>query len=74
MPTIKLKGLPRSQFLLQGRLSVQCLVEQIEKASNLCALLGEDIATGRLPKSKLAFIHKMVGAICYRNAKSYFQF
>lgn len=40
----------------------------------LCALLGDDIASGRLPKSEMPFIHKMVSDICYHNAKAYFQF
>lgn len=40
----------------------------------LCAVLGDDIATGRLPKSELPFIHDMVAGICYRNAKDYFKF
>lgn len=40
----------------------------------LCAVLGNDIATGRLPKSELPFIHDMVAGICYRNAKDYFKF
>ena len=40
----------------------------------LCSMLGDDIQSGRLPESELPFIHKMVGDICYRNAKDYFQF
>ena len=40
----------------------------------LCSMLGDDIQSGRLPESELPFIHKMVGDICYRNAKEYFQF
>lgn len=40
----------------------------------LCAVLGEDLASGRLPKSEMTFIHKMVKGICYGNAKEYFGF
>ena len=40
----------------------------------LCPMLGDDIQSGRLPESELPFIHKMVGDICYHNAKEYFQF
>ena len=40
----------------------------------LCSMLGDNIQSGRLPESELPFIHKMVGDICYRNAKEYFQF
>ncbi len=40
----------------------------------LCAVLGEDLASGRLPKSEMPFIHKMVKGICYGNAKEYFGF
>ena len=40
----------------------------------LCNLLGEDIASGRLPKSEMAFLHKMVQDISYNNADNYFGF
>ena len=40
----------------------------------LCNLLGEDIESGRLPRSEMDTIHGMVRDICYYNAKRYFQF
>jgi len=40
----------------------------------LCNLLGEDIASGRLPKSEMAFLHQMVQDISYNNADKYFGF
>ncbi len=40
----------------------------------LCNLLGEDIESGRLPRSEMDTIHAMVRDICYNNAKNYFQF
>ena len=40
----------------------------------LCNVLGEDIQSGRLPKSEMHFIHQMVQDISYNNAKRYFGF
>lgn len=40
----------------------------------LCDVLGRDLDTGRLPEEELPFIEKMVGDICYNNAKTYFGF
>ena len=40
----------------------------------LCNVLGEDIAAGKLPKSEMEFIHKMVKDISYNNAENYFKF
>ena len=40
----------------------------------LCNLLGEDIESGRLPRSEMDTIDGMVRDICYYNAKRYFQF
>lgn len=40
----------------------------------LCSVIGEDIESGRLPKSEMDYIHKMVADICYYNAKQYFNF
>lgn len=40
----------------------------------LCNELGKDIQSGRLPKSEIHFIHKMVQDISYNNAKRYFGF
>ena len=40
----------------------------------LCNLLGEDIASGKLPKSEMAFLHQMVQDISYNNADRYFGF
>ena len=39
----------------------------------LCNLLGNDIEKGELPND-LPWIGKMVGDICYYNAKHYFKF
>lgn len=40
----------------------------------LCDLLGEDVESGRLPKSELPRIGHMVEDISYLNAKNYFKF
>ena len=40
----------------------------------LCNLIGEDVALGKLPKSEMAFLHKMVQDISYNNADQYFGF
>jgi len=40
----------------------------------LCDILGNDLESGRLPKSEMSFIHKMVEDISYNNAKTYFNF
>ena len=40
----------------------------------LCNLIGEDLASGKLPVSEMDFIHKMVRGISYENAKNYFNF
>lgn len=40
----------------------------------LCNLLGKDIEQGILPAQEMNFIGKMVGNICYNNAKGYFGF
>lgn len=40
----------------------------------LCNELGKDVQSGRLPKSEMHFIHKMVQDISYNNAKRYFGF
>lgn len=40
----------------------------------LCNLIGEDIQNGKLPKSEMAFIHRMVQDISYNNADKYFEF
>lgn len=40
----------------------------------LCNLIGEDLATGKLPVSEMDFIHQMVRGISYENAKNYFNF
>ncbi len=40
----------------------------------LCSLIGEDIASGRLPAGEMDFIKQMVADICYYNAKRYFNF
>ena len=40
----------------------------------LCNVIGEDIESGRLPKSEMDYIHKMVADISYYNAKQYFNF
>lgn len=39
----------------------------------LCNLLGEEMASGELPKD-LEMVGKMVSDICYHNAKNYFDF
>ncbi|MDR2885176.1 MAG: glucuronate isomerase [Rikenellaceae bacterium] len=40
----------------------------------LCDVLGRDIEQGKLPKSEIAWIGKMVADISYHNAKRYFEF
>lgn len=40
----------------------------------LCNLIGEDIQSGKLPKSEMPFLHQMVQDISYNNAHNYFQF
>jgi len=40
----------------------------------LCNLIGEDVASGKLPKSEMAFLHQMVKDISYNNADQYFGF
>ena len=40
----------------------------------LCNVLGEDLRTGRLPKSEMPFIHQMVKDISYFHARNYFGF
>ncbi len=40
----------------------------------LCNIIGEDIENGKLPRSEMDFIGKMVEDICYYNAKNYFGF
>ena len=40
----------------------------------LCNLIGEDIETGKLPRSEMDFLKKMVADISYYNAKQYFNF
>lgn len=40
----------------------------------LCTVLGDDIASGKLPASEMEFIGKMVQDISYNNAKNYFNF
>ena len=40
----------------------------------LCDVLGKDIEDGKLPRSEMPFIHKMVSDISYNNAKNYFGF
>lgn len=40
----------------------------------LCNELGKDVQSGRLPKSEMHLIHKMVQDISYNNAKRYFGF
>lgn len=40
----------------------------------LCNMIGEDVDNGKLPKSEMKFIHKMVGDISYNNAKKFFEF
>lgn len=38
----------------------------------LCSLLGEDVESGRLPRSEMDFLKQMVADISYFNAKRYF--
>ncbi|MBO4761680.1 MAG: glucuronate isomerase, partial [Bacteroidales bacterium] len=40
----------------------------------LCNMLGEDVESGKLPRSEMAFIHQMVKDISYNNADKYFGF
>ena len=40
----------------------------------LCNLIGEDLRKGKLPRSEMAFLGKMVEDIAYNNAKNYFGF
>ncbi len=40
----------------------------------LCDVLGRDIEDGKLPKSEMKTIGKMVADISYNNAKNYFEF
>ena len=40
----------------------------------LCSVIGEDVESGRLPKSEMSRIHQMVQDISYYNAKSFFSF
>ena len=40
----------------------------------LCNLLGNDVESGQLPASELAFIGQMVKDISYNNAKTFFEF
>lgn len=40
----------------------------------LCNLIGEDVVNGKLPKSEMAFLHKMVQDISYNNADTFFGF
>jgi glucuronate isomerase len=41
----------------------------------LCNLLGSDIENGLLPRDEIDFIGKeIVQAVCYKNAKGYFNF
>lgn len=40
----------------------------------LCNVIGQDIEDGKLPKSEMEFIGKMVEGISYYNAKNYFEF
>ena len=40
----------------------------------MCDVLGADIESGRLPKTEMEFIGKMVEDISYNNAKNYFNF
>jgi glucuronate isomerase len=40
----------------------------------LCSVIGEDVESGRLPKSEMTFLHRMVKGICYNNADRYFGF
>ncbi len=40
----------------------------------LCNLIGEDIEKGKLPKSEMDFLHRMVKDISYNNARDFFKF
>lgn len=40
----------------------------------LCDILGEEVDKGKLPRSEMDFIHRMVRDISYNNAKQYFNF
>ena len=40
----------------------------------LCSVIGEDVESGRLPKSEMSRIHQMVQDISYNNAKNFFNF
>ncbi|MFI3265967.1 MAG: glucuronate isomerase, partial [Rikenellaceae bacterium] len=40
----------------------------------LCNIIGQDVVNGKLPKSEMEFIGKMVEDISYYNAKNYFDF
>lgn len=40
----------------------------------LCSVIGEDVESGRLPKSEMLRIHQMVQDISYYNAKNFFKF
>ncbi|MDL2266315.1 glucuronate isomerase, partial [Parabacteroides sp. OttesenSCG-928-G21] len=40
----------------------------------LCNLIGNDIESGELPASEIAFLGQMVENICYHNAKQFFAF
>ena len=40
----------------------------------LCNLIGEDVETGKLPRSEMDFLKQMVADISYYNAKRYFNF
>ena len=40
----------------------------------LCNLIGEDVASCKLPESEMAFLHQMVQDISYNNADKYFGF
>lgn len=40
----------------------------------LCSVIGEDVESGRLPKSEMKFLHQMVKDISYCNAKRFFNF
>lgn len=40
----------------------------------LCDVIGKDIEDGKLPRSEMETIHRMVADISYNNAKRYFEF
>ena len=40
----------------------------------LCDILGQDIATGRIPREEMGAVQAMVAEISYHNAKRYFDF